>query len=195
MTDAKALYGTDAPVAPSEQLVVGSLSFTLEQGALRHIRVGDVEILRGISFLVRDRDWGTLVPRLDLFDSQVSEDRATVTIQALYEHKAACLSVRLKITGEADRLLVSAIGKVKGDFETNRAGFTLLHPAGLAGCPVRIAHSDNATTETQFPRTIDPWQPFMDITAMSHQDNGLDVTCTLSGDTCLLYTSPSPRDS
>ncbi len=183
MTDAKALYGTDAPVAPSEQLVVGSLSFTLEQGALRHIRVGDVEILRGISFLVRDRDWGTLVPRLDLFDRQVSEDRATITTKALYEHDAARLSVRLKITAEADRLLVRATGTAKGDFETNRAGFTLLHPAGLAGCPVQIAHSDNTVTETEFPRTIDPWQPFMDITAMTHEDQGLEVTCTLAGDT------------
>jgi len=38
MTDARALYGTDAPIAPSERVIVGKLSFTLENGALRHIR-------------------------------------------------------------------------------------------------------------------------------------------------------------
>lgn len=183
MTEAKALYGTDAPIAPAERLIVGPLSFTLEQGALRHIRVGEAEILRGISFLVRDRNWGTLVPKLDLLDRQVSKERATVTIRAVYEHEAARLNVELRITAEADRMSVSAKGTVTGHFETNRAGFTLLHPAGLAGCPVRIVHSDNTTTETRFPRTIDPWQPFMDITEMTHRDHGLDVTCTLSGDT------------
>ena len=44
MTEAKALYGTDALVAPAERLTSGALSFTLEQGAIRHIRVGDVKM-------------------------------------------------------------------------------------------------------------------------------------------------------
>jgi len=183
MTDARALYGTDAPIAPSERVIVGKLSFTLENGALRHIRVGEAEILRGISFLVRDKDWGTLVPRLDLLDRQVSEQRAMITIRAVYEHNAARLNVQLKIAAETNRLLVSAIGVAEGDFETNRAGFTLLHPAGLAGQPVRIGHSDGKISETEFPRLIDPWQPFMDIAEMAHSDNGLEVTCTLLGDT------------
>ena len=75
MSDAIALYGTEAPVAVGERLAVGPLSFTLEQGGLRHIRVGAVEIIRGVGFLVRDRDWGTLAPDLELVERTVSSDR------------------------------------------------------------------------------------------------------------------------
>ena len=58
------LYGTEAPPTSSEQITVGDLSFTLEGGALRHITDKGIEMLRGIAFLVRDRDWGTLSPAL-----------------------------------------------------------------------------------------------------------------------------------
>ena len=182
MTDALTLYGTEAPIAHSERLCVGPLSFTLEQGTLRHIRVGEVEVLRGISFLVRDRDWGTLVPKLAPLECRVSSERGLIQINAVYASETARLVVEQVIEADTGRLRVHAVGKVQGDFETNRAGFTILHPAGLAGCPVRIAHADGKTTETEFPRSIDPWQPFMDITQMTHRDCGLEVTCALSGD-------------
>ena len=64
MTEALRLYGTDVPPAVSERIKVGLLSFTLEEGALRHICVDGTEIIRGIAFLVRDGDWGTLTPKL-----------------------------------------------------------------------------------------------------------------------------------
>jgi len=76
-----------------------------------------------------------------------------------------------------------AEGMPKGDFETNRTGFTVLHPAGLAGCPVSITHSDGSVEASAFPTLIDPWQPFMDIVAMTHRANGLKVSCAFEGDT------------
>ena len=62
MSDPVTLYGTAHRPPAVEQITLGDLSFTLQDGALRHIRKGGTEMLRAISFLVRDRDWGTLVP-------------------------------------------------------------------------------------------------------------------------------------
>jgi hypothetical protein len=66
MSEAVRLYGTNIPAVMSIILTVGGLSFTLEEGALRHIFFDGVEFIRGIAFLVRDRDWGTLTPALSI---------------------------------------------------------------------------------------------------------------------------------
>ena len=70
MSEGFRLYGTSEPPANSEHITLGQLSFTLEEGALRHIKVSGIEIIRCIAFLVRDRDWGTLTPRLSLLSSR-----------------------------------------------------------------------------------------------------------------------------
>jgi len=183
MSDAIALYGTEAPVAVGERLAVGPLSFTLEQGGLRHIRVGAVEIIRGVGFLVRDRDWGTLAPDLELVERTVSSDRIGLHLRAVYRNAGALLTVDLRIDARPEALAVRALGRATGDFETNRAGFTVLHPAACAGCPVRITHPGGAAKDTAFPTLIEPWQPFMDIAAMAHRANGLEVVCAFDGDT------------
>jgi len=55
-----ALFGTDEPVTPPRVLRAGMLSAELEAGNLRYIRWNGEEVLRAISFIVRDPDWGTL---------------------------------------------------------------------------------------------------------------------------------------
>jgi len=183
MSDALALYGTNAPRVTGERFSVGALSFTLENGGLRHIRVGSVEVIRGMSFLVRDRDWGTLVPELEVLHRAVADDLVTLRMCATYRTAVSSLAVQLTIKASPDSLFLQAEGNSTGSFETNRTGFTVLHPAALAGSPVRITHSTGAETETAFPKLIDPWQPFMDIAAMVHGADGLQVTCAFQGDT------------
>ena len=46
MSEIFRLYGTLEPPLNSEHFRMGQLSFTLEEGALRHIKVGDIEIIR-----------------------------------------------------------------------------------------------------------------------------------------------------
>ncbi|NVO28961.1 hypothetical protein HJ526_16135 [Donghicola sp. C2-DW-16] len=177
-----ALYGTDQPDTPSERTSVGKLAFTLQGGALRHIAYDGVEMIRGIAFLVRDRDWGTLVPHTTELLRETG-DRFNLHLRMQYQSGGAELDVAVKIAADEQRLEVSATGAVDGPFETNRAGFTLLHPASVAGCPAMVGHSDGTTDAAQFPVLIDPWQPFMDIVALEHERDGLRVRCLLSGDT------------
>ena len=59
------LYGTTVPEAKSRRLTAGPLSVELDNGALRYVRLGEVEVLRAIAFLVRDENWGTYAPAID----------------------------------------------------------------------------------------------------------------------------------
>lgn len=182
MSDATALYGTQCPAPPLDRVEVGKLSFTLQNGALRHICLDGVEMIRGIAFLVRDRDWGTLAPRI----TEITRDATSgfaLTLGMHYHNAGVALEVVLSICANDAGLSVSATGRSNGRFETNRAGFTLLHPASVAGCPVEVGHASGTVRAATFPTLIDPWQPFQDITSLTHERAGVRVRCALSGDT------------
>ena len=59
------LCGTEETDPPSRRLAPGRLSAELENGALRYIGYGGVEVLRAIAFLVRDENWGTYTPEIE----------------------------------------------------------------------------------------------------------------------------------
>ena len=183
MSEIFRLYGTLEPPANSEHITIGQLSFTLEEGALRHIKVGGIEIIRCIAFLVRDRDWGTLTPRLSLLSSESIDTRFSLHLEAEFETPTAVLNVSIFVEAVQDKLTMRAEGIPNGVFETNRAGFTVLHPARLAGRLVSVEHSDGSIEASTFPSLIDPWQPFKDIKAIKHFADGLTVDCAFTGDT------------
>ena len=183
MSEAFRLYGTLEPPVSSEYVTIGQLSFTMEEGALRHIRVGGIEIIRCIVFLVRDRDWGTLTPRLCLISRQSDGSNCSLHLEAEFETTTAKLVVSIFIKAAQDKLIMRAEGMPSGVFETNRAGFTVLHPAKLTGNPVSVTHSNGTIEASTFPSLIDPWQPFKDIKAIKHSADGLDVNCAFTGDT------------
>ena len=64
-TDAFALYGTHEAEEHPARLTAGRLSADLTNGNLRTIRYDGIEVLRAVSYLVRDRDWGTYSPRIE----------------------------------------------------------------------------------------------------------------------------------
>src|SRR5207244_1602532 len=62
--DALLIYGTDEPLPEERTLRAGPLTAIFTGGALRSVKVRGVEVIRGLAFLVRDRNWGTLAPAL-----------------------------------------------------------------------------------------------------------------------------------
>ena len=54
------LFGTEEPVEAPTILKAGPLSAEFEAGNLRYIRFHGVEMIRAVSYIVRDRNWGTL---------------------------------------------------------------------------------------------------------------------------------------
>lgn len=180
------LFGTDEPVTPLRILRAGALTAELDTGNLRHIRYAGVEIIRAVSFIVRDRNWGTYNPILSDLVVDEREDGFTVTYKALALDDNQAFRYSARIEGSADgRLDFSAEGHAETPFLTNRTGFVVLHPiAGVSGRPVTIEHVDGSIVESRFPEIIDPVQPMMDLRALTHEAApGLKVTCRMEGDT------------
>ncbi len=184
-TLATRLYGTDEPVEPPRILKAGRLSAELEAGNLRYIRINGVEVLRAISYIVRDRDWGTYAPAISNLKIEETGDRFAVAYEADINAGAEHFAYSARIEGAADGTLTyRAEGGAITDFTTNRTGFVVLHQADLAGIPVTITHTDGREVASAFPRLIDPVQPMMDLRALTHTTaDGLTVACVMEGDT------------
>lgn len=182
---AVALFGTDEPSPPARRLTAGPLSVLLDAGQVRSVRIGGVEAIRGIFFLVRDERWGTYVPRLHEIDVEQGADAFTVTYRGVCSRDGAELTYEAHIEGRADgHLRFEATATPRFNFATNRAGFVVLHPLrGVAGQPVTLEHTDGSVEQARFPDTIAPHQPFFDLRAMTHEVSpGLSVRCVLEGD-------------
>jgi hypothetical protein len=164
------LYGTQEPPAPSRKLTAGPLSVDLQDGNLRTIRFRGHEVLRAIAFLVRDKDWGTCAAKITNLAIHESLARFRISYRACYAAPdGARLLADIVIEGEAERIRFSAEFEAKGDFETARAGFTVLHPIiGLSGHPVTVRHTDGSVEDAVWPKSIEPWQPFKEIASITH---------------------------
>ncbi|HVG49551.1 MAG TPA: hypothetical protein VM899_15620 [Rubellimicrobium sp.] len=180
-----ALFGTAQEVPSPRVLHAGKLSAELEAGNLRYLRWDGEEVLRAISFIVRDKDWGTYEPDIADLAVRQDEDRFTVSYRALAGGTER-FAYEAKIEGRADGTVSFHVaGGSDTGFLTNRTGFVILHPIdGVAGSPVQIEHTSGETVNGTFPDVIDPVQPMMDLRALTHiTPGGLTVSTRMEGDT------------
>jgi D-apionolactonase len=77
------LFGTDQSVTPPRVLKAGPLTVELEAGNLRYIRFSGLEMIRAISFIVRDKNWGTYEPAISDLVVEESGDRFRVAYSAI----------------------------------------------------------------------------------------------------------------
>jgi D-apionolactonase len=178
------LFGTEQPPFPTQSFLQTPWSFSYENGALRHIKINGDEAIRAIAFLARDRDWGTLSPVIENEEILQTDTGLSISYDAIFNNQDACLDVRITIMVTSNCLTMKAKGRASGAFKTNRTGFTVLHPiCDVAGHSVTVDHSDGTREKTKFPDFIEPWQPFLDITALTHRVGELSVICQFQGDT------------
>ena len=180
------LFGTEEPPAETRLLKAGPLSAELDAGNLRYIRHDGREAIRAISYVVRDRYWGTFNPEIRDLAVEETGDRFTVTYTATCGDGQQRFVYRARITGSADGTLrFEGIGTPETDFLTNRTGFVVLHGVeGISGRAVEVSEVGGEVVGTRFPEVIDPVQPIMNIRALTHEvAPGLEVTCTMLGDT------------
>lgn len=167
--DLKRRFGTTEVAAPARKLVVGQLRANLQGGNLGAITFQGVEILRGISWLVRDENWGTCQTHISKITQNRSKDRLQLTYTATAQKGPAKLRWRglIEITPRALTFTITA--KPDSDFSTNRTGFVVLHPiANVAGKPLTVTHTDGRIERARFPKLISPGQPFFKIAALEH---------------------------
>ena len=77
------VFGSPTPPVPPLALRAGRLELLFETatGFVRHIALGRHEILRGIYAAVRDRNWGTIPPRL----SDLKVDRSDKAFRLAFD--------------------------------------------------------------------------------------------------------------
>lgn len=186
LSRAMILFGTEELVPETPLLHAGPLQCSLDAGNLRHIRLHGVEAIRAVSFIVRDRNWGTYNP--EITNLRVVQDAGgfRVTYDAVCRDARQAFAYRARIEADsAGNLSFAADGEALTDFVTNRTGFVVLHPVeGVSGAPVEVERIDGSVEQSRFSELIDPACPFLDIRALTHEPlRGVRVACRMEGDT------------
>ena len=178
------LFGTEVPDGKRRELVAGPISAIFDNGALRYIRYRGVEVLRGISYLLRDKDWGTYAPLIENLKVKQGKTGFSISYDATCSDADQTLKYQAKIEAKRDGLLIfSADGIPLSDFLTNRSGFVILHPLkGVVGKPVEVVHVDGKREKRGFPKIISPGQPIFEIRSLKHTVMpGVTATVVMEG--------------
>src|SRR5260221_523425 len=169
-SEAIRLYGTEEPAPAPRILRAGPLTAEFDAGNLRHIRFDGIEVMRAVSFIVRDENWGTYNPSIADLQIKETADGFRVTYDAVAKDDRQEFRYRATIEGASHGVTFRGEGEAVTDFSTNRTGFVVLHPIdGVAGGPVEIEHVDGRMVQGRFPDLIDPVQPMMDLRALTHE--------------------------
>lgn len=177
-----------AAAQPPVELSAGPLRmiFEPELAMLRYLRLGETEVVRGIFAPVRDRNWGTVEPRIS--NVKIIDRGANFRVSFDVACQAAPIDFVWKglIVGERTGVVKFTFsGKAQSTFLRNRIGFCVLHPIdGVAGTDCTVEHTGGKIEKGRFPELISPHQPFFDIRAITHQAApGATVEVRMEGDT------------
>jgi hypothetical protein len=166
-------FGTREPPASGRRFECGRFSFVLENGAVRWLKWDDREILRGIAFLLRDRNWGTPPAVFDPVSVDAGSGRLSIHFGGRIACDGECFEFTSTIRVGADGIFsFTSGGQSGGPLPTNRCGLVILHPADFAGLDLEIGHTDGSRELTQFPRTISPGQPAFNIRSLDYAPGG-----------------------
>lgn len=191
LSDLELVHGRDEP--PSEPLEVraGPLVAALDGIALRWIRLGGTEVLRGVYPAIRDEGWGTLETEILWIERQVVEARFTVVFEARSRQEPIDVAWGGRIEGAADGTIsYSFHGRAESAFRYGRIGLNILHPPSAAGRPFR-GEAPTGQVSGHLPTEIGPQLCvdgvflglFPPVTSLTVEvADGLDVHTVFEGD-------------
>jgi hypothetical protein len=151
-----------------------NFAFDPDLGMLRYLRVGGVEILRGVYVAVRNEHWGTFPHEIEL------EGEAPNRLR--WRDSSGPMQWTGEVTWGEGWLRYQVDGEATETFATNRTGLCLLHPASVRGAVCRVEHTDGTRSEGAFPHLILPDQPFFDIRAIEHEAGGVTTRVEFEGE-------------
>ena len=146
------LLGREGEIGKAVEVRAGPLTMLLEGGGMRYVRLGRREVLRRVYVAVRDRNWGTVKPRISDLKFEIQEDSFRVEFDCRHRQGEIAFCWRGAITGADDGTVVFDFeGEAQSDFLRNRIGFCVLHPiAECAGRPCEIVHTDGEAEQACF---------------------------------------------
>ena len=166
-------YGSEKPVAKPVALKAGPLTMVFEPdtAVLRHVRLGDFEVLRAIYAAIRDENWATVLPAVSNLQTEVEKDSFKLSFDVRCQKGHIEYFWRGTIAGGADgRITFTFDGEARSAFLRNRIGICVLHPVTeCAGKVLTVEHDDGSVEQGIFPKEIAPHQPFKEIRGLSYE--------------------------
>ena len=166
-------------------VTLGPVRLSLLDGDLRGVTFDGVEVLRRLSYPVRDPNWGT--HPTETLEEGLEEAPGRVLYHHRFRGRAVAFTGEFRaeviVEGGAARLRAEVVLEAPADLAVNRAGFTLLHPLrGVSGAPLRVRHADGSEEATVWPALISPSQPVFDIAGLRHEVEGITVEIAMQGE-------------
>src|SRR5512144_1533570 len=179
-----------APAHTAPDLAVplraGPLRLVFDRGALRWIRLGEREVLRGIYAAVRDESWFTVPAVLEDLEIEAEPESFRIRFRARHRQGAVRFAWDGRIEGRTDGGIAFRMHGVAGStFRRNRIGLCVLHPAEeCAGKPCIVETTDGDRLEQAFPVLVSPHQPFRSVRAILHEVTaGVEAEVRMEGET------------
>jgi hypothetical protein len=169
---ARLVHGGDAPLPERLAVRAGPLSLVIEAGDVRHVHVGEREVVRRIYGAVRDHAWRTIPARPSGFRLDRGADTFRCRYHAEHRQDAVAFGWDATIEGAADGTLTFAFdGVAEATFERNRIGLCLLHPLpALSMARLRVTTTGGAHRLLALPDLVAIEQPiagFDDIATLA----------------------------
>ena len=145
-----------------------SCLFQMQTAFLRRVKSSGVEVIRAIYGALRDKNWDTVEPRLEIERIEQGDDSFSLNFTA--HHESGPISFSLERYDRRARWRVGVYFRWsrRKIFPSESNPYCVLHPIiECAGKACRVQHSDGAWGEGSLPRFISPHQPFKDIQALS----------------------------
>lgn len=124
------IHGRAQPPARARLLRAGAVEALLDGVDLRYVRTAGVEAVRRVYLAVRDPNWNTIAGRVSDLEVDESDDGFRVTFTCRHRRGELDFAWEGSIVGEPDGTIAYRLdGRAEGDFDYNRIGFCVLHPA------------------------------------------------------------------
>ena len=152
---------------------------------LRLIKLGHVEILRGIYIALRDENWGTVRPMIEDYQCSQEEDATQIEFSLRWENETVDFRAKVRLHGQSDGTITYAFeGRAHSRFKKNRIGFLVLHGPTVAGRQVELETVEGQRSVERFPDHISPDQPFRNVRGLTHTVSpGIKARVEMEGDT------------
>jgi hypothetical protein len=142
---------------------------------LRRICLGHIEVLRGIYAGVRDRNWGTVPPRLQNLEVTNKRDAFELSFEVDCQSPGIHFRWKGTISGDAQGTVIFGFaGEALSTFLRNRIGICVLHPIReCCGTTAKSVDTRGVERLSVFPKLIEPQilgaANFSHLKKLSHQ--------------------------
>jgi hypothetical protein len=142
----------------TEDIQVRSGPFTsvLTGGALRDIRLLGYRALDAVHVAVRDRDWNTIPGVISDFQYVPRPGGFAASWYSRHHRGDVDFGWQGRVEADQQEISFRVDGTALGEFDTNRIGVCLLHPAELTGTEIEVAFADGSTGTASFPYHVSP---------------------------------------